>query len=285
MARIRTIKPQTFRHEGLQDLERAHPGAYTMLVFVGLWGHCDKGGKFEWKPRQLKLDILPFLEFDMAATLGLLRDAGQIEQYTVGSKEYGRIKSFPEHQRIGGKEAQEDDRFPNPSQGTTGEATEKHLPAQEGKGREKEGKGERAPAFVPEPNWQPNAETIRLRLTLAGKPPTWTPTNLQQFIANARKKGLSQTANQWDEGFAGWMLRESNFARASVGATNGAATAAYVEVRQRNRDGKGPGSWSYPQTDAALTAIGGWGWVKNADSKSLDFKQREFEAAFNGVTA
>lgn len=45
MARIRTIKPEFFRHEGLQDLEQANPGAYAMLVFAALWGHCDKHGR------------------------------------------------------------------------------------------------------------------------------------------------------------------------------------------------------------------------------------------------
>lgn len=139
MARIRTVKPEFFRHEGLQDLERANPGKNVMLVFIGLWGHCDKGGKFEWRPRQLKLDILPFLDFDMESTLELLHSAGFLDRYDVDGKAYGRIPSFKDHQRIGGKEAQEPDRFPDSSQGNIREAPEKHLPAQEGKGRE--GKG------------------------------------------------------------------------------------------------------------------------------------------------
>ena len=79
MARIRTVKPDFFRDEDLQDLERANPGKYTMLVFEGLWGHCDKNGNFEWKPRTLKLDILPFLDFDMADTLEVLRDGRKSE--------------------------------------------------------------------------------------------------------------------------------------------------------------------------------------------------------------
>ena len=76
MARIRSVKPEFFRHEGLQDLEVAHPGKYPMLVFEGLWCHCDSKGRFEWRPRQLKLDILPFLPFDMTATLAILEESG-----------------------------------------------------------------------------------------------------------------------------------------------------------------------------------------------------------------
>ncbi len=157
MARIRTIKPEFFRHEGLQDLEAANPGKQVMLVFAGLWGHCDKAGRFEWKPRQLKLDILPFLEFDMVETLGALERAGFLRSYEVAGRRYGVIPSFADHQRINGKEAQEPEKHPpqpfcepeptcetdlNQS-GTNREATWKqpgsNLPDR--KGREEEGKG------------------------------------------------------------------------------------------------------------------------------------------------
>ena len=179
MARIRTIKPEFFRHEGLQDLEAANPGAYVMLVFAGLWGHCDRAGRFRWKPRTLKLDILPFLDFDLAKTLALLREAGFVRQYRVDDDEYGEIPSFTDHQRLNGKEAQEPEKYPacpegyvETHQGSTGEAPGKHLPAQEGKGREEEGNGEvareRAPTaprlpddWAPDPDllaWAANAE-------------------------------------------------------------------------------------------------------------------------------
>lgn len=146
MARIRTIKPEFFRHEGLQDLEAASPGKYVMLVFAGLWGQCDKNGRFEWKPRTLKLDILPFLEFDMGETLALLWEAGFVRKYEIDGKEYGEIDSFEKHQRISGKEAQESGKHPAPieyTQRSTGEAPGKQPESQEGKGKgkEEEGKG------------------------------------------------------------------------------------------------------------------------------------------------
>jgi hypothetical protein len=130
MARIRTIKPDFFRHEGLQDLAAQH-GAHVMLVFAGLWGHCDRFGRFECKPRHLKLDILPFLEFDMADTIRILEAAGFVQTYEVGSKRYGFIPSFAEHQRFGGKEASEPARYPEPpvkSEGSNGEAMGKQSP-------------------------------------------------------------------------------------------------------------------------------------------------------------
>lgn len=146
MARIRTIKPDFFRHELLQDLEITHPGACPMLVFAGLWGHCDKAGRFLWRPKHLKLDILPFLPFDMASTLAILQQAGLLKKYNVSGLDYGLIPSFVEHQRIGGKEAQEPEKFPAPSgeakvkkRGSTGEAAGKQPGLQEGKGREGNG--------------------------------------------------------------------------------------------------------------------------------------------------
>lgn len=114
MARIRTIKPEFFRHEGLQDLEIANHGAHVMLVFAGLWGHCDKAGRFEWRPRMLKLDILPFLAFDMEETLSLLCAAGFVRRYEAEGKQYGEVVSFEKHQRINGKEAQEPEKHPSP---------------------------------------------------------------------------------------------------------------------------------------------------------------------------
>lgn len=152
MARIRTIKPDFYRHEGLQDLEAENVGKYPMMVFSGLWGHCDKAGRFEWKPRQLKLDILPFLPFDMAETLDLLVSAGFVKRYSVGGKEYGLIESFSDHQRLSGKELQEPEKYPSPSankEGSNGEATGKQSgsdgdqqESQEWKGREEEGNGD-----------------------------------------------------------------------------------------------------------------------------------------------
>lgn len=141
MARIRTVKPGFFRHEGLQDLEAAHPGQHVMLVFAALWGHCDKAGNFQWRPRSLKLDILPFLDFDLSASLLLLWENGLIERYESAGTEYGHIATFCEHQRISGKEAQEppkypphNDNFTSRSRGSTGEAPE--TAGREGKGRE-----------------------------------------------------------------------------------------------------------------------------------------------------
>lgn len=120
MARIRSIKPDFFRHEALQDAEIANPGKYPMMVFAGLWGHCDSKGRFEWRPRQLKLDILPFLPFDMAETLEILAKSGMVNRYEVDGKSYGEIPTFEKHQRLSGKEVTEGEKHPEPNGEATG---------------------------------------------------------------------------------------------------------------------------------------------------------------------
>lgn len=252
MARIRTIKPEFFRHEGLQDLEAANPGAFVMLVFAGLWGHCDKAGRFEWKPRTLKLDILPFLDFDMAATLALLERAGQVRRYEAGGKQYGVIESFSDHQRIGGKEAQEDAKYPEPveyvpstSPGSTGEALVKQSGLQEGKGKEEEGKrkgtekrARRAPATPMPPDFE---ISDAVRTWAEGKGYGDLPKHLESFKLKAQAKGYVYA--DWDAAFRGAIVEDWAAVRRTP-LRSGAARQLGVsdETREKAREllfGKG----------------------------------------------
>lgn len=147
MARIRTVKPEFFRHELLQDLEEKHGKLKPMLTFEGLWTLCDKNGNFEWRPRQIKLDVLPFLSFNIEDTLNLLKENGFIVRYEINGHFYGHIPTFEEHQRITGKELQSPGKYPEPTKetiekhpGSTQEAPE-YTPDVQEKEREKERKG------------------------------------------------------------------------------------------------------------------------------------------------
>lgn len=71
MARIRTIKPEFFRHAGLFDLEQ-ETGLPLRVAFAGLWTAADREGRFAWKPRELKLDCLPFDLVDFSRVLDAL---------------------------------------------------------------------------------------------------------------------------------------------------------------------------------------------------------------------
>lgn len=215
MARIRTIKPDFFRHGGLQDLEAANPGLYPMMVFAGLWGHCDKAGRFVWDARMLKLDILPFLPFDMTEVLRVLEQAGFINKYEVNGKEYGEIPSFSEHQRINGKEAQEPEKHPsNPENqsGSNGEAQE--TTGREGKG--KEGKGLRTSAPVCPEEVNPRVWDDFMAVRKAKRSPL-TDTALEAIRREAQKAGytLQQAIEEccernWQGFKAEWVAKKVN---------------------------------------------------------------------------
>lgn len=101
--RIRTVKPELFKDEELWDLQQA-TGLPVTQAFIGLWCYADREGRFEWKPRQLKSDILPYWEGDFGAVLEALAASSFIVRYTVEDREYGYIRTFGKHQVINNKE-------------------------------------------------------------------------------------------------------------------------------------------------------------------------------------
>lgn len=214
MARIRTVKPEFFRDEDLQDLEAATPGLYVMLAFAGLWCQCDKAGRFEWKPRTLKLDILPFINFDLAETLAVLERGGFVVRYRVNGKDYGYIPTFQKHQRLSGKEAQEAAKYPDPCEaceppqeageqqvGSNGEATGKHPESQEGKGKERNGDREEASAVLPCPHDQIIAAYHE---ALPANPRVRVWTDARKTALRTRWRENAENYSTVDEGVAWW---------------------------------------------------------------------------------
>ncbi len=133
MARIRTIKPDFFRHEELFAAEKAS-GLPLRIAFAGLWTVADREGLFRWKPVQIKLDIFPFDDVDMHEILTALRYYGFIIRYEAEGKDFGFIPSFKEHQVINSREAAS--RLPSPPPVTVNAVTRHGNAYGEGKGRE-----------------------------------------------------------------------------------------------------------------------------------------------------
>lgn len=104
MARIRTIKPEFFRHEGLYEAE-LKTGLPLRLSFAGLWTSCDREGRFKWKPRALKLDVLPYDEIDFVRVLDALVTHGFIVKYENNGEEFGCVPSWNLHQVINNRES------------------------------------------------------------------------------------------------------------------------------------------------------------------------------------
>src|SRR5262249_24813710 len=98
MPRIRTVKPELYRHEDLFEAEQV-TGLPVRIAFTGLFTCCDREGRFRWRPRQLKLDVLPYDALDFAEVLETWKANGFIKGYTVGERVYGCIPTFVLHQR------------------------------------------------------------------------------------------------------------------------------------------------------------------------------------------
>lgn len=156
MARIRTIKPDFFRHESLFEAEK-ETGLPLRLAFAGLFCCADREGRFSWKPRTLKLDVLPYDDIDFSRVLDALVARGFVVRYSSGGDEFGVIPTWSKHQVINNREAAST--IPQPPKlsksnqshidaSTTGSARVVHAPPTpllnsqgEGKGREGKGNG------------------------------------------------------------------------------------------------------------------------------------------------
>ncbi len=103
MARIRTIKPEFFRHEGLFEAER-DTRLPLRVAFAGLWCIADKAGRFRWRPREIQLDVLPYDKIDMSRVLDALTTRGFLVHYACGTEEYGCIPSWSKHQFVNNRE-------------------------------------------------------------------------------------------------------------------------------------------------------------------------------------
>src|SRR4051812_32980292 len=97
MSRTRLIRPGFFKHAELYDAEMAS-GLPLRVAFAGLWTVTDRDGRFAWKPRELKSDVLPHDEVDFATVLDALESHGFVQRYVVDGKLFGLIPSFGAHQ-------------------------------------------------------------------------------------------------------------------------------------------------------------------------------------------
>ena len=113
MGRIRTVKPELFKHEDLFDLEK-ETGLPIRTAFMGLFTCCDKEGRFKWRPRALKLDILPYDELDFSRVLDALMTRGFVVKYEVEGEFFGFIPTFSRHQVINNRES--DSELPAPDE-------------------------------------------------------------------------------------------------------------------------------------------------------------------------
>jgi len=119
MARIRSVKPEFFKHGELQDLENANKGQFIMLVYVGLWTQCDKQGVFFYEARALHNEILPYINFDIQKTLNILEEGGFFRKFSSGNRKYGYVPNFSKYQFPTKGERQSAAKYPSPPDNIT----------------------------------------------------------------------------------------------------------------------------------------------------------------------
>jgi hypothetical protein len=101
--RIRTVKPDAFQDEELWDLEE-QTRLPIFRGYQGLWCCADREGRFEWRPRMLKINILPYWAGDFEDLLAALVRAGKIVRYEVDGRSYGWVRNFTKHQVLNNRE-------------------------------------------------------------------------------------------------------------------------------------------------------------------------------------
>jgi hypothetical protein len=93
MARARNIKPSFFQNEELGEL---HP--LERLAFIGMWTIADFKGCIEFRPKRLKVQLLPYDECDFEVITNNLEQSGFISTYSVSGQRYIKIINFEKHQ-------------------------------------------------------------------------------------------------------------------------------------------------------------------------------------------
>lgn len=104
MARIRALKPGFFKDHELFMAEK-ESGYPLRLAYEGLWCVADREGRFKWKPHEIKTDVLPYDDVDMAKVLDALVKCKKIIRYKCAGEDYGYIPKFAEHQHVNKNEA------------------------------------------------------------------------------------------------------------------------------------------------------------------------------------
>lgn len=96
MARIRSIKPDFFVHDGLAELSLAH-----RMLFIGLWTQADREGRLEDRPARIKVAVLPYDDLDVDALLWDLAEHRErfVVRYEVDGVRYLQVTGFKAHQQ------------------------------------------------------------------------------------------------------------------------------------------------------------------------------------------
>ena len=96
MARIRSVKPELFHHEGL-----ASCSPHARLLFIAMLQLADRSGRFRWLPMQVHAHAFPYEPgLSVHELAEELRGIGCVQVYRAGEKRYVDVLNFTKHQRV-----------------------------------------------------------------------------------------------------------------------------------------------------------------------------------------
>lgn len=93
MARARNIKPKFFQNEDLAELD-----PLARLAFIAMWTIADFKGCIEFRPKRLKVQLLPYDDCSIEEIAISLDKSGFIRIYSVDGQRYIKVMKFEEHQ-------------------------------------------------------------------------------------------------------------------------------------------------------------------------------------------
>ena len=210
MARIRTIKPEFWRHEQLSDLPEP-----THMLAAALLNYADDEGYFNANPKLIKAECCPLREPSVSIhdSLTALANMGYLVLgKSADGRSYGCIVKFSDHQRVN---------RPVPSKikcldiswdGSLPAHTQLTEPSPpEGKGREEEGKGSESarPHTIPD-EWKP-------------KDPNANPAEVSRFKADRKARGIKRV--DWDAEWDLWCSRIADYGEAPPAKPQGTPVA------------------------------------------------------------
>ena len=97
--RARNIKPGFFKNEALGE-----SSPLARVLFIGLWCMADREGFLEYRPKRIKVEVLPYDSEDVEKLLDELRSCSAIDFYYHADGRDGatptliHVRNFTKHQ-------------------------------------------------------------------------------------------------------------------------------------------------------------------------------------------
>ena len=250
MARIRTIKPDFWTDEEIVELD-----PLDRLLFIGLWNFCDDQGFMDYRPKKIKMQVMPADDIDIPRALERLRRASLVVAYDAPNGVVLHIRNWGKHQRVNNPSKERyspsdlrerggfEDTLHSPNDSWSPEGKGMEGKGREGKGRDGAGAphlgyrvGDDEPAEAMVPNtmpettfpkgWGPGARHIAYAaenaLEIRGE--------FSRFRDHARDKG--RLSRDWDAALMGWLRDSATRAKSGGGASYGRKPTTDDRVRE-----------------------------------------------------